>query len=217
MLTFAIIAGVVTLVAIALYTAYRVEKARAERFAEVAQDLGLTFESNGAPEITSQLSELRLFNRGHGRKFKNMMYGKTNDVEMAIFGYQFTTGSGKNQHTASQSVISFRSDSLRLPDFELRPEGFFHKIGQAFGYKDINFDSHPDFSKAYLLKGPAEEQVRQCFTDLRLDFFESMKGVSVEAGGDRLIFYRSGKRIKPEEVRSLMADGFRVFKLFDAR
>jgi hypothetical protein len=61
-------------------------------------------------------------------------------------------------------VISFQSSLLSLPEFELRSENMFHKIGKAFGCQDINFESHPEFSKRYLLRGADEEAVRTFFT-----------------------------------------------------
>jgi len=33
------------------------------------------------------------------------------------------------------------------------PESFFHRIGDVFGFKDIDFDEEPGFSGCYLLKG----------------------------------------------------------------
>ena len=108
-------------------------------------------------------------------------------------------------------MISFQSSNLCLPEFELRPEHFFHKIGQALGYSDIDFETHPEFSRRYLLRGPDEAAIRDFFQPELLSFFESNQGVSLEASGDRLIYYRARKRIKPEEVRAFMEEGFRVY------
>ena len=194
-----------------VYAAHKYEQARTERFQEVAEDLGLEFFPTGDPAVQEAIGHLRLFNQGHGRRTQNMLSGQTDDIEIAIFGYRFITGGGKNQQTHHQSVISFQSPNLSLPEFELRPEHFFHKIGQAFGYKDIDFDSHPIFSKRFLLRGPDEAAIREFFKPELLEFFESHQGVSLEATGDRLIYYRARKRIKPEEVRSFMEEGFGVY------
>ena len=42
-------------------------------------------------------------------------------------------------------------------------------------------------------------------------FFESQPGVSVKASGDRVIYYRASKRIKPEDVKTFMEEGFKIF------
>lgn len=203
--------GSLLLIFVLVYAHFQQEKARTEQFQSVAADLGLDFHPTGDSGVMDAIGHLRLFNQGHGRKMKDMISGKTEDIEIAIFGYRYVTGGGNNQQTHQQTVISFQSPNLSLPDFDLRPEHFFHKIGQALGYSDIDFDTHPEFSARYLLRGPDEAAIRQFFQPELLRFFESNQGVSLEASGDRLIYYRARKRIKPEQVRSFMEEGFRVY------
>jgi hypothetical protein len=50
---------------------------------------------------------------------------------------------------------------------------------------------------------------RQCHSVLAL--FERTLGVCVEGDGDRLIYYRTGKRVEPTNIRSLMDEGFQVY------
>ena len=210
-----IVAGGIALVGLIVFGVHKFEKARTEQFQAVSDQLGLQFHPQGDPEVQNSIGHLRLFNQGHSRKTKNMICGQTEDIDLAIFGYRYTTGGGKNQQTHQQTVISFLSPHLSLPEFELRPENLFHKIGQAFGYEDVNFDSHPLFSKRYLLRGPNEAAVRDFFTPELIEFFEGQAGVSVEASNNRLIYYRSRKRIKPAEVRSFMEEGFRIYGLLE--
>ena len=113
-----------------------------------------------------------------------------------------------------QAAVSIRSPQLNLPQFALRPQHLFHRIGEVFGYQDIDFDYHPQFSKNYLLRGNNEQQVRKLFTNEVLGFFESQDGVSTEGDGDQLIFYRALTRIKPEDVHLFREEGLRVFRLF---
>ncbi|MGI9471696.1 MAG: hypothetical protein ACR2NZ_09210, partial [Rubripirellula sp.] len=114
-------------------------------------------------------------------------------------------------------VMSFRSVNLDLPAFELRPESVFHRIGKVLGYQDIDFESHPEFSKRYLLRGQDEDAVRAMFTPELLSFFESQEKVSAEASGDLLVFYRAGKRLKPEMIRAFMEEGFAIFGQMSSR
>lgn len=212
----AVAVSVIALIGFGIYWNQKLEKARTQQFRETANSMGLQFDEQSATHIVGELDSFRLFSQGHSRKFRNMIHGHANGVDMAIFEYRYTTGHGKHQTTHHQSVIYFRSPDLAAPKFELRPENFFHKIGQAFGYKDIDFDSHPEFSKSYLLRGEDESDIRRYFTPDRLDYFETSKGQCVEADMDRMVFFRQGKRIKPEQVNDLLKDGFRVFKLFEA-
>ncbi len=140
------------------------------------------------------------------------MEGEANNAELAIFDYQYTTGGGQSSHTYRQSVFCIWSPKLYLPQFSMRPEGIFHKIGGAFGYQDIDFDSHPEFSKKYLLRGDNEASIRQLFNNNVLTNIESQQKISIEGGGNQLVFYK--KRIKPDDIESFMDEGFRFFKLF---
>ena len=145
-----------------------------------------------------------------------MIHGDTDEVAMGIFDYRYTTGSGKNSHTYRQTVVFFRSPDMDLPQFELKPQSFFHGIGKLFGYQDIDFQSHPKFSKAFVLRGTSETAVRKLFTADLLSFCETKPQVSIEGQGRDLVFYRSSKRVKPEQFRDLMSEGFDVFKQFQA-
>ena len=94
--------------------------------------------------------------------------------------------------TTAQAVISFRSPGLNPPRFVLRPEILFHRMGDVVGLHDIDFDSHPQFSKKYLLRGTADEKVRELFRHDVLDVFEDIERVSAEGLRDQFI-YRSWK------------------------
>ena len=209
-----IIGGFLLLVGVLIGFSWMAQKKRREAMEGVARELGLEFSADEDPSVTAHLHHLRLFNQGHGRRFRNMISGVANGVSMAIFDYQFTTGGGKNQQTHRQTVISFKSEHLLIPDFEVRPENVFHKIGQAFGYGDIDFDSHPVFSKKFLLRGPDEPAIRELFTDEKLTFFENYLGICAEGGADQLLFYRARKIVKPDMINEFMTEGFSVYGQF---
>ena len=195
------------------YGIYRREKARSDRLQAVAEQLGLQFHHRGDPTVLNTFGQLRLFSQGRGRKTRNMLSGRTRDVDFAIFGYRYTTGGGKHRQTHRQTVICIKSPQLALPEFEVRPENVFHKIGQAFGYRDLDIDSHPVFSSRYLLRGSDEAAIRRLFVPELIAFLESQDAVSIEAANDLLIYYRAGKRIDPEKTQPFMEDGFRVYGL----
>jgi carbonic anhydrase len=204
----------ILVVVLIFYLVNRHERKRIEALQQVAAEIGLPFYPQGNDELIGRLRKLFLFSQGRAQKTNNMLHGVSNDVEMAILDYQYTVGGGKNKQTLRQSVVYFRSELLRLPYFALRPEGFFHKIGGAFGYQDIDFDTHPHFSSMYLLRGTDEAAIRNLFHADLLSFFETKPKICVEGGGDQLIFYRPSKRIGAEEVRAFMQEGFEVYTAF---
>ena len=192
----------------------RVGKKRTEQFALISAELKLNFFPKGTTSLFERLKPFHLFSKGWSRKIKNLMEGEANKVELAIFDYQYTTHGGQHPQTHRQSLLFIRSPKLNLPDFSLRPENVFHKIGSAFGDKDIDFETHPIFSKSYLLRGDNEAAIRGLFNNKLLNFIQSQQKISIEGSGDQLIFYRNKNRVKPEEVESFMEEGFQVFGQF---
>jgi len=192
----------------------RIGKKRTEQFALISAELKLNFFPKGSASLFERLKPFHLFSKGWSRKIKNLMEGEANKVELAIFDYQYTTHGGQHPQTHRQSLLFIRSPKLNLPDFSLRPENVFHKIGSAFGDKDIDFETHPIFSKSYLLRGDNEAAIRGLFNNELLNFIQSQQKISIEGSSDQLIFYRHKNRVKPEEVESFMEEGFQVFDQF---
>jgi hypothetical protein len=197
-----------------IFITSRLEKKRTEALDRTAKQMGLTFYPRGDGSTLASLSGFHLFSQGHAKRIQNLMQGEANHMEVQVFAYQYTTGSGKNSHTSMQTVICFRSTKLDLPEFSLRPENILHKIGSLFGYQDIDFDTHPDFSKHYLLRGSDEEAIHSRFHEEILSFFDEHRGLCTEGRGKQLIFYRTAKQVKPEDIRSFMEEGFKVVQLF---
>lgn len=207
----AIIAAVVFFIIGGIAWSIYANKKRREAILATAESMGLTFFKDGDQALLSHFSSFKLFNQGRGRKMKNLIQGDSGEVKIAIFDYQYTTGGGKNSHTFNQSVVSLQSPELVCPDFTMRPEGLFDKVGSALGFQDIDFDSHPKFSKLFVLQSSNEEAIRNYFSPQLLEFFESKKGVSVEAQPGSMFFYRSGKRIKPDQIKDNLAQAYEIF------
>jgi hypothetical protein len=192
----------------------RWERKRVDAMERAAREMGLAFEPKDDGATLGLLSGFHLFSQGHAKKITSLMLGEVSDMEVRIFDYTYTTGSGNNSHTSRQTVISFRSPKLALPAFSLRPENVFHKIGALFGYQDIDFDTHPEFSKHYLLRCSEEEAIRSTFNDTILEFYDENRGLCTEGSGQTLIFYRSAQQVEPAAIRSFMDEGFKVAGLF---
>jgi hypothetical protein len=74
---------------------------------------------------------------------KNLMTADTDLAKLTIFDYNVTTGGGNSAHTHRHTLIAMESESLQIPQFSIRPEGFWDKIsakiGAKIGFQDINF------------------------------------------------------------------------------
>jgi len=214
LLIIAAVLAALGLVALIIILVRKYEQQRTDALKALAASMQLSFSKQPDPGLLSSLGRFPLFSQGHSRKAKNVMTGKADEIGITLFDYRYTTGAGKSQHTHVQTVVVLSSGQLALPAFSLKPQNIFHNIGKAFGYQDIDFTTHPLFSERYLLRGADENAVRLCFTDPVLEYFEQRQKLSLEAGGDTLVFFRADKKSKPEDLPQLLKDAFHVYTLF---
>lgn len=187
------------------------ENKRKQKLKELAEEMGLSFVPDGDPHLLARFSDFKLFNVGRSRKMRNLIQGDSGEVKLAIFEYAYTTGGGKSSKTHRQSVVSLHSNDLVCPDFTIRPENFLDRIGSALGFQDIDFDDHEEFSSKFVLQGSNEQQVREYFNRETLDFFTARPDICVEAQSGTLFYYRTNKRINPNQIKDSLAEAYEVF------
>lgn len=184
------------------------QKKRTAALAALAPIMGFDFEGEGWTHSARAQMQTALFDRGHSKKFRNVMTGMAAKFPASIFDYHYTVGGGKNSQTWVQTVVAFTVD-LCLPVFELRPETFIDRIGDTFTHKDIDFESNPEFSHRYLLRGPEPDNIRLLFSPALLSFLESLpsdKRWHIEADTHTLLLYRLGVTVAPEQIQSLLQE-----------
>ena len=197
--TVIVLAAVGVLVAVVV-SSRRAERARREALQQAGLAMGFSFDAEGDLDQMRALGNLPLYGHGHSRQVKNVLGGRAASGDVRIFDYQYSTGGDKESQTWKQTVAIYPGGGQGLPDFVLSPENLFHKIGQLLGYRDIDFDSSPVFSARYLLRGPDDAAIRAVFPSETRAYFEQEQGWSVEVQAGSVGIYRSGKRIKPDEL-----------------
>ncbi len=214
MIPYLILLVAATILAIVAF-AFWSEKKRREELKTAASRMGFSFSPKKDANLPAAIGNMSIFTKGYGRKAYNIMKGEMNRVHWTVFDYKYTVGGGKSSHTYSQTVASAQLRDTGLPKFTLGPESFFHKIGDMLGYKDIDFDSNPGFSKRYLLKGPDEREIRKLFTMDVLHYFEKRTGtINVETDKNTIIVYTSGRRADPKDLRAFITGASEVVNLF---
>ena len=188
----------------------RNEQARREAIQHFARTRGFEFKEKD-PSLTFRT---HLFRKGHAKHATNVLSRDDVGVRTLVFDFTFVQTSGKETHQEQQTVAAFRRDGRSLPDFELRPENVFHKIASAMGWKDIDFDSRPDFSTKFVLRGPDETAIRHAFRTDILAFFEKHLGWCVEAENAWILVYRATKRVKPENFAAFLDDARKIDEVF---
>ena len=190
------------------------EKKRTGRLEIVVGEMGLEFFPSGDEQLLGRLASLPLMNVGRKQELKNLVVGDTSQGKLAMFDFRYITGHGKHQKTRRQTVIAMEAAELeQLPSFNMRPEGFWDRVGGAFGMQDVDFDEHVDFSAKFLLKGEDEEAVRAFMDKKLLDFFADRPDLCCEGRPGVFLYYRRYKRVAPEAhlLENVLEQGMMVF------
>lgn len=210
LIALATLAGVTVAMVVMVSWAKRRVRERSQGMERAARAMGWSWAAEQPLEVIPGLERFGFFGQGHHRSIRNFVAGERDGVRAAAFDYQFTVGSGKSASTHRQSVVYLRSASLALPAFSVRPEHVFHRIGEAFGYQDIDFPDRPEFSRRCLLRGPDEAAVRAAFPLGVTAFFEGETRWCADGEGEELFLWRSDKVAAPAEIPGLLAAGMEL-------
>ena len=145
------------------------------------------------------------------------MDGETAGHRVQLMDWRFVTGSGKSRTEHHQTVVLFPTSANGLPDFTLAPENFFHRIGQVFGYQDIDFDEDEAFSRAYLLRGEDEAAIRSALNPVVRSFLTGAPGWTVQTKQGAAALFRSNQRCKPPELPAFLAEALRILSALSPR
>jgi hypothetical protein len=212
---FAIVILFILIFAISAY----VRNERTKAVKRIAAQLDWEFCGHGKENLPTLAWNFDLFSKGRARQVRNLLRTQQEDASIFIFDYQYTTGGGKNSRTYYQTVVLFASDTLTLPRFFLIPENFLHKIGNIFGYHDIDFSDSPQFSEQYLLRGDFESRIRQLFNYRVISFYEEKLGrrrVSTEGINTLLAYYYAEWSQPPETWPAFLQEALTAYRLFKA-
>jgi hypothetical protein len=186
---------------------------RAHTMKRLAAELNLQFQPTDEWGLRRQLSDFRLFRRGMSRRITNHLRSRDAmlETDFHLFDYRFKVSTGKSSKTYNQTVFFVDSRRLALPDFTMKPENILHYIGDLLGFKDIDFEEYPKFSRNYYLKGDDEDYIRASLPHSFLRFFSQEKNWYMEAINYYLIFYRTDHQIPGAELRDFYRKGVKVF------
>ena len=204
------VVAVVVIVGIIFAITSWLDRRRTQALTAVSLEMGFLFVGKEWKDVQQppQL-QIALFNRGHSKRFRNIMTGSVAGLRTCLFDYMYTVGGGKSSRIYGQTVAAYCKNGLHLASFNLQPQGLMHKLWDAVVHKDIIFDSNPNFAQRYVLRSPETERTRTVFTPALLSFLESLntqKKWQIEGMGDTLIIYRGGKKAKPAECKVFLEE-----------
>jgi hypothetical protein len=191
--------------------------------------------------LEDRIGQSRLFSDGSSWP-KTVLVGDVNGVRVTLADYNFSPP-GTKRKTKETTLLTIQTNSLSLPPFTLMPSGWLiDSLSSMVGYRDINFDSHPQFSKQYLLRAfdegdqgnefsryeeastsafkesENEPLVRDLFTHELLDLLETNSGVSLEGRGDQFILRRfTNQPVPTDELTAFVELGVKILSLISTK
>lgn len=188
---------------------------RSTQFRNIALQLEMQYSAEDEWGLLNLLKDFQLFRRGHSRKITNLLYRQIGmlETEIHVFDYRYVISSNNSRRVFKQTVFFVHSKKLGLPQFLLKPENFFHKIGQLLGMQDIDFEQYPKFSDQYLLRGEDEDYIRASFPDEALQFFTIEKNWSLEGLNYYLVFYQKNRLLLPSQIVDFYRKGMHLHEI----
>jgi hypothetical protein len=119
---------------------------------------------------------------------------------ISVSDITLTEGAGQAQHDTQLSLVQVTEFNLLIPDFALEPESLWSKLSELSSGKDIDFSSHPVFSKKYYLRSLKEEEVRHFFSKPLITFLEDEEPIHIECYRNKLLLYLKRELLEVSEI-----------------
>ncbi len=189
-----------------LWYKHKEAKVRTITFEKLAKKFGLTFSAKDSFGLAQQLNGFDLFKRERSRwigkgKITNVMRGKIGETEVYLFDYSYKVQAGNARKTITQTVFFANDKNWFLPNFQLKPERWWHKLQTKLGVTcDINFEENPNFSEKFWLKSEFEDLVCQQFTPALQGFLSERPPAHLEGSNYYLIGYKPRNKMDVMEA-----------------
>ncbi len=153
-LFFLIVPAFIALFVVLAIHSHKKEKERQAMLAGWASASGMVFSAEKVRDFQYRFP-LDCFQRGKNRYAYNVSAGERGGYRMLAGDYHYETESrdsdGKTSTTHHHFSFAVFAPPFLLHKLTVRREGFFDRIGSAFGFDDIDFES-AEFSKAFHVK-----------------------------------------------------------------
>lgn len=200
------------------------KKAREQRLAELgtfAAQTGLTlypdgisssgggwlssFEDSEAGRLVAPYGNMHPFGAQQERSVNMLLTGPHGPAQWAIFEYSYVTestttdsqGNTQTSRTTHSFTVHAAQISLNLPWIEIRREGFFDKIGKAFGGQDMNFELEA-FNRRYRVQSSDPRTASGLIHPKAIEYLMSIPDRHWQMGGSYILIVESDTCPVPE-------------------
>ena len=182
---------------------------RQKNIQKISEEMHYSYDAFSAIEM----EELPQFGYFKTRKIDKISNVLSND-DCTIFDVQFSEGEMIAKQVIKATMLHIHTQK-EVPNFTLDKEGIFEYLYHFAGFKDINLEKHPDFSKRFYLLGKNEAKIRTFFTDELILFLESNKQYHIEASKVGLLIFSNERLASVKEIKALAYFGASLRKIIE--
>ena len=171
---------------------------------------------------TSYLKQFHFFEiRPIERKYNclNGLFEELN-VSWEIADVMFNEGQTFTAETFNTTLMVLKLNR-KLPIFTMEKEKayerLFDRVIALTGYKDIEFEMYPNFSRKFLVMGNQGDEVRSLFTDEVISFFEEHQISHIESNGEALLIFNKLKLARTDETLEFIKYGEELAALLQSK
>jgi len=201
-----IFAAIAVLFVAIFIVSHLIEKKRREAFVRLAEKLRLRYSPDQSPALAQRFEFLDALAQGSNRYAYNVLSGEYGGNAVTLFDYHYETTStdSKGNRTTHHHHISYCICFLEqdFPELHVYPESFFSRIGQIFGFEDINFESE-EFSRAFTVRSKDKKFAYDVCNARMMEYLLRHPKTTLEIEGKCLA---SGKnaRLSVDEIEPLL-------------
>jgi len=167
---------------------------RREAMAKLARYWGLNFHADKDWDMQDRFPQFKCLRQGDDCYAYNIIHGRLHDRDVMAFDYHYETESrdSKGKRTTHNHYFSAMVVDAELPlkPLIIRPEEFFDRIGEWFGFDDIDFESS-EFSRKFYVKSPDKKWAFDVIHQETMEFMLKSPTFTIEFGGGRVMAYRN--------------------------
>jgi hypothetical protein len=198
------IIGVVAVIIVAAILGQMAARKRRDAMTALATRLGLRFDPNTDRDLARRFQFLDKLRAGDNRYAFNILSGRYRDHDVMAFDFHYETHStdSKGRRQTHHHYFSFFILQLPVPFPELKiaREGFFSKVAQAFGYDDIDFESH-EFSRKFCVRSQDRKFAYDVCNARMMEYLLANDDLTIEIE-DQATAISFNSRLSPEQIES---------------
>lgn len=217
--------GIVVLVILIAVLSAMAERKRRAAFLALSMQLGLDcrFDDHSIDNRYPFLDDLE---KGDNRYASITLFGTYKDYTVELFEYHYEThttdskGRRQTQHHYSHHAVldgghhesEEHQAKVWFPELRIYPENFLSRIGQAFGYQDIDFESI-EFSRSFTVRSKDKKFAYDVCNGAMMEHLLKHKNYRIEVEG-RNIALSFQNKLNVTEVESNLNAVIQLRKLF---